>query len=72
MLHGAHLIDLVHDTLLSEVVEVANNVGSERANIPLKLSVFLIFAVVNVNTNFMRSLFRLAASLRRHTLMFPL
>ena len=72
LLYRAHLIDLVHYTLLSEVVEVPNNEGSESANIPLKLSVSLIFTIIYATTNFMCGLLRLAPPLRRHALMLSL
>ena len=72
LLYGAHLIDLVHDTLLSEVVEVSYNEGSEGANIPLKLSVLLVTTIIYETTNFMCGLLWLAPSLRRNALMLPL
>ena len=59
---------MVYDTLFSEIVEVPNNKGSERANIPLKLNVLLVFAT----TYFMRRLLWLASSLCCDTLMLPL
>ena len=72
LLYGAHLIDLVNDTLLPEVVEVPYNEGSESANIPLKLCVLLVTTIIYETTNFMCGLLWLAPSLRRNALMLPL
>ena len=76
LLNGAHLVNLVHDTLLPEKVEVANDEGSESAYIPLKLCVvgiIIIFvSLLYATAKFLLRLLLLAASHRRHTLMLPL
>ena len=72
LLYGTHLIDLVHDTLLPEIVEVSNNEGSESANIPLKLSVLLTIIIIYATTDFMCGLLWLASTLRCNALMLLL
>ena len=72
LLYGTHLIDLVHDTLLPEIVQVSNNEGSESANIPLKLSVLLAIVIICAATDFMCGLLWLASTLRSNALMLLL
>ena len=72
LLYGTHLIDLVNDTLLPEIVQVPNNEGSESANIPLKLCVLVTIIIIYAATNFMCGLLWLASTLRCNTLMLLL